>query len=88
MQDRYEGYWVENKAILRGLAEIQHFRNRLAHSVIDVSDEALSRPISDGVGFIQWKKGEPVTDGEFDEYIVRANMISSALTDIRELLRF
>lgn len=84
----YPRYWQENKEFLNSLQQIQEFRNKLAHSVLDVSDEALSRPLEEGVGFVQWKKGDPVTDEEFEEWDVKANMLSSTLSDIKRLLPF
>lgn len=60
----------------------------MAHSIIDVSDEALQRPLEQGVAFIQWQKGEPVTEAVFEEYEVMADMISGSLVDIRRMLPF
>ena len=84
----YPAYWEENKEFLNSLQQIQEFRNKLAHSVLDVSDDALARPIEEGVGFIQWRKGTPITDGEFEEWELKATMLSSTLTDIKHLLPF
>lgn len=84
----YPRYWEENKEFLNSLQQIQEVRNKLAHSVLDVSDEALDRPIEEGVGFIQWRKGAPVTDEEFEEWEVKANMLSSTLSDIKRLLPY
>lgn len=84
----YPRYWDENKDFLNSLQQIQEFRNKLAHSVLDVSDDALSRPLEDGVGFIQWRKGEPITDREFEEWEVKTSMLSSTLDDIKRLLPF
>lgn len=84
----YPRYWEENKCFLDSLQQIQEFRNKLAHSVLDVSEEALARPLEEGVGFVQWKKGEPVTDQEFEEWEVKAKMLSSTLADIKRLLPF
>jgi hypothetical protein len=84
----YPRYWEEHKQFLIDLQSIQEFRNKLAHSVVDVSDEALLRPIEEGVGFVQWKKGEPVTDEEFERWEVKTNMISTVLTEIKRLLPF
>ena len=84
----YPRYWEENKEFLNSLQQVQEFRNKLAHSVLDVSDEALARPLDGGVGFVQWKKGTPVTDEEFQEWCVKANMLSSTLSDIKCLLPF
>ena len=57
VKNDYPNYWIDNKGILNNLQIIQEFRNKLAHSVIDISDEALARPVEDGVGFVQWRKG-------------------------------
>jgi len=84
----YPRYWEEHKQFLTDLQRIQEFRNKLAHSVVDASDEALCRPIEEGVGFIQWKRGEPVTDKEFEEWEVRANMVGDVLTGIKRLLPY
>lgn len=84
----YPQYWEKNKEILVGLQEIQEFRNKLAHSVVDVSDEALARPIEEGVGFVQWREGEPITDREFEDLEVKANMVGDILGDIKQLLPF
>ena len=88
VKNDYPRYWEENKEILTYLQNIQEVRNKLAHSVIDVSDEALSRPIEKGVGFVQWRKGEPITDREFEDFEVRANTVNSTLSGIKNLLPF
>ena len=86
VKNDYPKYWEEDKEILINLQIIQEFRNKLAHSVIDVSDEALLRPIEEGVGFVQWRKGEPITDREFEYLEVKANMVISILSDVKRLL--
>lgn len=86
VKNDYPRYWEEHKRFVIDLQSIQEFRNKLAHSVVDVSDEALRRSIDKGVGFVQWKQGEPVTDEEFENWEVRANMVSSVLSDIKRLL--
>lgn len=88
LQKDYPQYWEENSAVLRRLDEIMAFRNRLAHSVVDVSDTALSRPIERGVGFVDWNRGEPITDEQFQEWEVAATMIGTCLVEIRRLLPF
>lgn len=84
----YPRYWDENGQFLKDLEKIQTFRNKLAHSVVDVSDIALSRPIEEGVGFVQWKDGWPITEREFEDWEVKANMVLSTLSDIKRLLSF
>ena len=86
VKNDYPRYWEENKKFLIDLGDIQEFRNKLAHSVLDVSDEALARPLEKGVGFVQWKEGEPISDEEFNKWEVKANMLSSTLRDIKTLL--
>lgn len=88
VKNDYPSYWEEHKELLANLQKIQDFRNKLAHSVLDVSDEALSRPLEEGVGFLQWKKGKPVTDKEFDDLAANANMVTSVLRDIRTMLPY
>jgi hypothetical protein len=70
------------------LQRLQEFRNKLAHSVVDVSDTALARPFELGVGFVQWKAGEPITEKEFDDWVVRANMVLGTLDEIKMLLPY
>ena len=84
----YPRFWEENAEHLNELQLIQEFRNKLAHSIVDVSEEALSRPPEAGIGFLQWKGGRLVTDREFDEFVVKANMVLSVLGDVRQLLPF
>ena len=84
----YPRFWEENAEHLKELQVIQEFRNKLAHSIVDVSEEALSRPLEEGIGFLQWKDGRLVTDREFDEFVVKANMVLSVLGDVRQLLPF
>jgi hypothetical protein len=86
IQTDYPIYWKEHETILRELQNIIDFRNGLAHSLLDVSDSALARPASEGIGFSDWKNGLPITDREFDEWRVKANMIYSCLGDLDVLL--
>ena len=84
----YPEYWEKNKQFLLEIQKIQELRNKLAHSVIDISKEAIERPLNEGIGFIQWKEGSPITDNEFEEWEVKVNMLSSTLIDIKRLLPF
>jgi hypothetical protein len=84
----YPRYWDSHGEFLRDLQDIQEFRNKLAHSVIDMSEAALARPIEEGVGFVQWKDGAPITDKEFENWEVRTNMLMGTLREIRRLLPF
>ncbi|MCX5806409.1 MAG: hypothetical protein NT010_10145 [Proteobacteria bacterium] len=88
VKNDYPRYWEENKQFLMDLQKIQEVRNKLAHSTVDVSDEALGRPIEEGIGFVQWGEGRPITDTEFEDWELRASMVSSALADIKTLLPF
>lgn len=84
----YPRYWDEHSNILRDLHDILAFRNKLAHSVVDVSDAALRRPLEDGIGFVDWKAGEPITDKQFQDWEVKANMVLTCLIEIKRLLPF
>ncbi len=84
----YPSYWDDHASFLKDIQQLQVFRNKLAHSILDVSDEALARPPEAGVGFVQWKGGEPVTEHELDNWCARANMIAGTLKEIRMLLPF
>ena len=84
----YPRYWEENGQFLQDLKKLQELRNKLAHSVVDVSTAALERPIDQGIGFIQWKGGVPITEQELDHWCARANMVSGTLADIKRLLPF
>lgn len=84
----YPRYWEKKKEFLKNLQYIRDFRNKLAHSIVDVSHEALSRPSEEGVGFVQWKNGKPITDREFEDLNAKATMVSSTLPDIKQLLPF
>ncbi len=84
----YPLYWKENQAELKDLKTIIEFRNKLAHSIVDVSAAALARPIEEGIGFIEWNKGQVINDDEFQNWDVRTNMVSSCLEDIKHLLPF
>jgi hypothetical protein len=84
----YPRFWEENKQFLSNLQDIQEVRNKLAHSIVDVSDEALRRPLEDGIGFVQWKQGEAITDEEFQEWELKATMVDTVLADIKALLPY
>ena len=84
----YPRYWDDHSDILKDLDDIMAFRNKLAHSVVDVSESALARPLEKGVGFVDWNQGEPITDEQFQEWEVKANMVHSCLIEIERLLPF
>jgi len=82
----YPSYFDENKEILAAFKIVQEFRNKLAHSRIDVSETALARPLEEGVGFTDWHDAKPISQVEFDEFGVKANMISACIKDVQRLL--
>jgi hypothetical protein len=84
----YPRYFEENRALINDLQEFQALRNKLAHSVVDVSEAALARPLTDGIGFIQWKNAQPITEIEFNDWDARATTSYGLLRDIRQLLPF
>jgi hypothetical protein len=88
VKNDYPRYWEEHDSFINDLKEIQEFRNKLAHSILDVSDEALARPLEEGVSFVQWNKGAPITERVFNEWCVRANMVLSTLAEIKTLLPY
>lgn len=88
VQKDYPRYWDEHGNILKDLEDILAFRNKLAHSVVDVSGTALERPLEDGIGFIDWKAGEPITDKQFQDWEVKANMVLTCLIEIKRLLPY
>jgi len=88
MKNDYPRYWDENSEVLKALDDIMAFRNRLAHSIVDVSDSALARRLEEGIGFVDWKQGEPVTDAQFQEWEVKINMVATCLIEIKRLLPF
>jgi hypothetical protein len=84
----YPRYWDSHSDVLRDLDDIMAFRNRLAHSVVDVSETALARPLESGVGFVDWNQGEPITDEQFQEWDTKAGMVITCLIEIKRLLPF
>lgn len=88
VEQDYPRYWDNNRKLLQDIQKLQELRNKLAHSIVDVSDQALDRPFEQGIGFVQWKGGTPITEQEFDEWCARANTVASALGDIKRLLPF
>ena len=84
----YPQYWKEYESTFYDIQKISEFRNALAHSVIDTSPEALEYSIEKGVSFVQWNDGEPITDEEFNDWLVRATMLSGSLCDIERILPF
>jgi len=53
-----------------------------------VSDEALEKSLEEGVGFVDWKAGEPITDMQFQDWEVKANMVLSCQSDIKQLILY
>jgi len=88
VQKDYPDYWNDHKEHLEPLTEIIKFRNQLAHSMLDTSEDALKRPLAEGVGFLDWNNGSPVTDLYFDEFVVKTTMVLSCLSDITTLLPY
>lgn len=88
VKNDYPRYWDEHSKVLKNLDDIIRFRNKLAHSVVDVSEIALVRPLEEGIGFVEWKDGEPITDADFNDWEVKANMVSDCLSDIKRLLPY
>ena len=88
LKEDYKPYWEENKKTLQYIDKIIEFRNKLAHSEIDFSDDALKRPIEDGIAFVEWDNAKPITDRDFNDWEVAVNMFSSCLNDVERLLPY
>ncbi|MCX5701702.1 MAG: hypothetical protein NTW64_01825 [Candidatus Omnitrophica bacterium] len=88
VQADYPHYWEENQEVLSAFQKVIELRNKLAHSIVDVSEEALARPIKEGIGFTDLDDGRPITEQEFNDWDIKANMIHSCLRDIKRLLPF
>lgn len=84
----YPRYWDKNRDLLKEIIKIQELRNKLAHSIVDISEQALDRPIEMGIGFVEWEGSKPITEEDFQEWECRANMVLSTLSDIKRLLPF
>jgi hypothetical protein len=81
-------YWEREKDHFKAFDEVADFRNRLAHCTLDVSNDALTRPVADGVAFVDRDDCTPITDRDFNDFEVKANMIYSCLHDIERLLPY
>lgn len=84
----YPIYWDDKKNILNDFDEIIRFRNKLAHSIVDVSESALTRPVDQGIGFVDWEEGKPITEEQFQDWELKATAISSCLDGVKQLLPF
>ncbi len=88
VKNDYPEYWDQNREVLKNLEDIAAFRNKRAHSIVDVSDPALARPIQEDAGFVDWEGGNPITDADFEDWEVKANMVLSCPSDVKRLLPF
>jgi hypothetical protein len=84
----YPRFWDENQSLIKDLEQFQTLRNKLAHSIVDVSESALARPLVDGIGFVQWKNSQPITEQEFDDWDARAATSYGILRDMKQMLQF
>lgn len=66
--------------------EIKVFRDMLAHSILDMNEDTISRPIEEGISFIEFQIGKPITDEEFEEWEIKVNMVSSDISSLKSLL--
>jgi len=84
----YPGYWEREQHIRKDFDDVADFRNRLAHCIVDFSEDAFSRPLDDGVAFVDRDDCTPITNRVYNDFEVKANMIHSCLNDIERLLSF
>ena len=76
----------DNFKHLTKIKQIIPFRNILAHSTLDFSEEILSRPIDEGISFSNWNESKPITEKDFEDWQVKASDIISDLKTFMELL--
>lgn len=88
LKQDYPRYWEREKQNFKAFDDVTDFRNRLAHCILDVSEDALARPVADGVAFLDRDDCTPITDRDFNDYEVKANMLHSCLLDIERLLPY
>ncbi len=88
LKQDYPRYWDREQEHFKEFDDVANFRNRLAHCVLDVSEEALTRPIAEGVAFVDRDDCSPITERDFNNLEVKANMILGCLTDIERLLPY
>lgn len=88
LKQDYPSYWDREKEHFRAFDEVAEFRNRLAHCTLDVSDLALQRPKTDGIAFVDRDDCTPISDTDFNEYEVKANMIFTCLSEIEQMLPY
>ena len=88
LKQDYPRYWEREKDHFKAFDEVADFRNRLAHCTLDVSDDALTRPVADGVAFVDRDDCTPITDRDFNDFEVKANRIYSCVHDIERLLPY
>ena len=87
LKEQYPSFLQREGCYLQDLQKIQQFRNKPAHSCVDVSPTALSRAMDHGIGFAEWNDGAPVTDEDMDAWCARAMMVSSTLWCARRLFQ-
>lgn len=74
----------EKARYLRGrfLNSVAVIERDIALILTDVSDEALSRPLEQGIGFVEWNTGKPVTDEEFEDWELKTTTVLECLSEI------
>jgi hypothetical protein len=80
----------KDRNLINELKAIGSFRNILAHSVLDVSYEALAKSPKDGVGFISYKGGQKkinsVTEADFNDWNGRIGTVASLIGDTMRIM--
>ena len=91
LEKDFSWYLEKNsQAMFKDLETLMKFRNRLAHSTVDVSDEALGKDPKEEVGFVFYSDGQrhvqKVTPQIVDDLQVKANMTHSRMIELGKIL--
>jgi hypothetical protein len=79
----------QNPDFFREIERVIEFRNLIAHSPIDTSDEALERDPKEGVGFVSYSDGvksiKVITEAGFNEM---NGIMGNVSSELATLMRF
>ncbi len=88
----YQGYLENHPDLLKQFDSVRDYRNQLAHATLDVSDEQLTKPEVDGIGFVYYKDGQRqvhfVSLADAEEKQVEINMLLGNLNELQSLLPY
>ncbi|WP_085904468.1 hypothetical protein [Kiloniella majae] len=87
MMKNFPTQWSNRKEVFSKIERVQKIRNKLAHSTVDVSEEALSRPINLGVGFDLYENAKPIDDKTFEEMKADAVKVMIIIQEFGNLIK-